>query len=130
MVPRRSLLLVTQFPDEAAIYGEALFVEGFDVRMAADSDEAFRMAIAEPPDIVVTRVPQRGRVSLLGRLKHDPTTCAVPVVILTTFMQPQDREEAVLGGCDGYLLLPTLPETLITEIGRVFARRLPARTSN
>jgi two-component system, cell cycle response regulator DivK len=129
-VPRRTLLLVTQFADERAIYGDALRRHGFDVRTVADSDEAFRMASADPPDVVVTRVPQRGRASLLARLKQGPATCAVPVVILTTLMQPRDREDAVEAGCDGYLLLPTLPETLISEIGRVFARQLPAQTSN
>jgi DNA-binding response OmpR family regulator len=120
---QRSLLLVTQFPDERAIYGEALRADGFDVKVAADPDEAFAAARKQPPDVVITRLPQPGRVDLLHRLKHDTKTAAVPVVVLTTLMQTEDREAAIDGGCDGYLLLPTLPEALISEVRRVVASR-------
>lgn len=118
-----TLLLVTQYADEREIYGEALRAHGFAVRIAADPEEAFASAKRQPPDIVVTRLPQRGPVALLERLKRDAITRSVPVVILTSLMQPKDRAAALLGGCDGYLLLPALPEALIKEIRRVFAAR-------
>jgi DNA-binding response OmpR family regulator len=117
------LLLVTQYQDERAIYGEALRAEGFDVRIASGPDDAFMSAVRERPDLVVTRVPQVGNPGpdsdLLRRLKEDQQTRSVPVVILTSLMQPEHRVTARSAGCDGYLLIPALPDTLVREVRRI-----------
>jgi DNA-binding response OmpR family regulator len=118
-----TLLLVTQFPDEQAIYGEALRAHGFSVHATGDAEVAFAYAKRRQPDLIITRIPHPGPVGLLQLLKRDAMTRSLPVVVLTSLMQPQDRTAAMLAGCDGYLLLPTLPETLIKEIRRVIARR-------
>jgi two-component system cell cycle response regulator DivK len=121
------LLLVTQYPDERAIYGDALRAEGFDVRIAEGPDEAFVTAVRERPDVVVTRVPQAGHSSpqsnLLHRLKTDDVTKSVPVVVITSFMQPEHRDQALGDGCDGYLLIPALPNDLVSEVRRILSRR-------
>lgn len=123
----RTLLLVTQFPDERAIYGEVLRANGFAVRIAEGPDDAFRSAMREPPDVVVTRVPQPSQapegLDLLRRLKRDNATKSVPVVILTSLMQPEFRTQAVDAGCDGYLLIPALPDTLVDEVRRILLQR-------
>lgn len=115
------LLLVTQYADERAIYGEALRAEGFDVRIAIGPDDAFISALRERPDVVVTRVPQRGSLEpesdLLRRLREDDQTRSVPVVILTSLMEPQHRASAE--GAEGYLLIPALPDTLVKEVRRI-----------
>jgi two-component system, cell cycle response regulator DivK len=120
------LLLVTQYPDERAIYGEALRAEGYDVRIATGPDDAFVSALRERPDLVVTRVPQAGTVGpdsdLLRRLKEEDQTRSVPVVILTSLMQPEHRDDAVGAGCEGYLLIPALPDTLVKEVRRILTR--------
>ena len=117
------LLLVTQYPDERAIYGEALRAEGYDVRIATGPDDGFVSALQERPDLVVTRVPQAGNVGpdsdLLRRLREEDQTRSVPVVILTSLMQPEHRDDAVGAGCDGYLLIPALPDTLVREVRRI-----------
>jgi two-component system, cell cycle response regulator DivK len=117
------LLLVTHYQDERAIYGEALRAEGFDVRIATGPEDAFASALQERPDVVVTRVPQAGKLGpgseLLRRLREDDQTRSVPVVILTSLMQPEHRDQAVDAGCDGYLLIPALPDTLVREVRRI-----------
>ena len=121
------LLLVTQYQDERAIYGEALRAEGYDVRIATGPEDAFASALQEKPDLVVTRVPQAGNTGstseLLRRLKEEAQTRSVPVVILTSLMQPEHREEAVDAGCDGYLLIPALPDTLVREVRRILTEQ-------
>ena len=121
------LLLVTQYADERAIYGEALRAEGFDVRIATGPDDAFVSALRERPDVVVTRVPQRGSLEpesdLLRWLREEDRTRSVPVVILSSLMQPQDRAHAEDAGCEGYLLIPALPDTLVKEVRRILTER-------
>jgi DNA-binding response OmpR family regulator len=118
----RTLLLVTQFPDERAIYGEALRANGFDVRLADGPEDAYVSVMREPPDVVVTRVPPpypAEGIDLLRRLKQDDATRSVRVVVLTSLMQPEFRTAAVDAGCDGYLLIPALPDALVDEIRRI-----------
>jgi DNA-binding response OmpR family regulator len=121
------LLLVTHYPDERAIYGDTLRAEGFDVRVADGPEDAFVLALEVRPDVVVTRVPQVGTrepaSELLRRLKQEDQTRSVPVVIITSLMQPEHRADAVGAGCAAYLLIPALPDTLVTEVRRILTRR-------
>jgi DNA-binding NarL/FixJ family response regulator len=41
------------------------------------------------------------------------------VIVITSLVQPEYRAEAMAGGCDGYLLLPVMPDVLLSEIRRV-----------
>jgi DNA-binding response OmpR family regulator len=119
----KRLLLVTQYADERAIYGEALRAEGFDVHIAEGPDDAFTTALQERPDVVVTRVPQVGAFGpesdLLRRLRERAETRFVPVVILTSLIQPESRPHAAEAGYHSYLLIPALPDTLVNEVRRV-----------
>jgi CheY-like chemotaxis protein len=115
------VLLVTLFDDERAIYSDCLCADGYDVVVADGPEHA--LELASTADIVVTRILQPGRsmngIELLRRLKQDPTSSHVPVIVITSLMQPEFRAEATAAGCDGYLLLPVLPDVLLSEIRRV-----------
>jgi CheY-like chemotaxis protein len=124
-----TVLLVTLFEDERAFYGTCLAAEGFDVLIPDGPEHALALAADAAPHVVVTRILQPGQpmdgLELLRRLKQDPRCGHVPVVIITSLMQPELRAEAAAAGCDGYLLLPTAPDALAAEIRRV----LPATRS-
>jgi CheY-like chemotaxis protein len=115
------VLLVTLFEDERAIYSRYLRAAGYEVVLADGPEHALRLAAMA--DIVVTRILQPGRsmngLELLSRLKRDPTSSHLPVIIITSLMQPEYRAEAIDGGCDAYLLLPVIPDVLLAEIRRV-----------
>jgi len=117
------VLLVTLFDDERAIYSNCLRSKGHGVLIADGPEHALRLAAQASPDVVVTRILQPGQsmngLELLRHLKRDPLTGHVPVIVITSLMQPEFRAEAMAAGCDGYLLLPVLPDTLIEEIRRV-----------
>ena len=127
-MPAATILLVTLFEDERAIYSNCLRADGYDVVLADGPDHALHLATSA--SIVVTRILQPGQsmngIELLQRLKQDPTSSHVPVIVITSLMQPEFRAEAMAAGCDGYLLLPVLPDVLLAEIRRVLCAR--ART--
>ena len=119
------VLLVTLFDDERAIYSNCLRSQGYGVLIADGPQHALRLAANALPDVVVTRILQPGQsmngLELLRHLKRDPLTGQVPVIVITSLMQPRFRAEAMAAGCDGYLLLPVLPDSLVEEIRRVLA---------
>jgi CheY-like chemotaxis protein len=122
------VLLVTLFEDERAIYSHCLRADGYDVILANGSEHA--LELAPTANVVVTRILQPGQsingIELLRRLKQDPTSNHVPVIVITSLMQAEYRAEAMAAGCDGYLLLPVIPDVLLSEIRRVLS--LPERT--
>jgi CheY-like chemotaxis protein len=112
---------VTLFDDERAIYDTYLRAAGYDVVLADGPDHALRLA--STASVIVTRILQPGRsmdgIELLRRVKQDPTSSHVPVIVITSLMQAEFRIEATAAGCDGYLLLPVIPDVLLAEIRRV-----------
>jgi two-component system cell cycle response regulator DivK len=120
-----NVLLVTPFDDERAIYGHCFRSEGYRVLIADGPEHALRLATEASPAVVVTRILQPGHsmngIEMLRRLKRDPRTAHLPVIIITSLVQPELRVEAEAAGCDGYLLLPVVPDTLIGEVRRVLS---------
>lgn len=58
---------------------------GFDVSAAADGMEAYEIAVARPPRLVITDylMPGGDGLALCRRLRAHPPTAAVPLVLLT-----------------------------------------------
>ena len=59
--------------------------EGFDVRLASDGHEALTMARAIRPDVILLdqRMPKMDGRQVLKELRLDPSTSAIPVIVLT-----------------------------------------------
>ncbi|MFQ5501200.1 MAG: response regulator [Phycisphaerae bacterium] len=58
---------------------------GFEVLSAADGEEAFQIAIKEKPDLLITdyQMPFLSGLELCAKLRVDPNTDAIPVIMLT-----------------------------------------------
>jgi CheY-like chemotaxis protein len=52
------------------------------------------------------------------RLKADGTTKKIPIIALTAHALEEDRQKAMLAGCDGYLAKPVEPRRVVQEVER------------
>jgi two-component system, cell cycle response regulator DivK len=124
---RASVLLAAHSADERAFYGACLIAAGFAVWTADGPHDAFAHAVQNPPTVIITRQAPAGHgvgsVELLHLLKGHAATAHIPVIVITSMIQPERRTEAIEAGCAGYLLLPVVPDTLITEMRRVLSTR-------
>jgi two-component system, OmpR family, alkaline phosphatase synthesis response regulator PhoP len=70
---------------------------GYDVRTAADGEEALELALGDPPDLLITdlQMPYMSGLELATSLKSDPRTADIPVLMLTArgFSIPRDEIE-------------------------------------
>jgi CheY-like chemotaxis protein len=83
--PARPLvLLVDSDQDALALYALALSGMGFELMGARESDEAFTRAWTHHPDVIVAerRIGERSSSELIERLKSEPRTRDIPVVVL------------------------------------------------
>ena len=83
---------------------------GYDVVPAADGEEAIRLARTEAPDLVLLDLimPKLQGFEVLRRLKADPVTAAIPVVVLSNLGQDRDVEQAMQDGAVTYYIKANL----------------------
>jgi two-component system cell cycle response regulator DivK len=79
------VLLVDDDRDSREICGEFLVVAGYEVVQAANGAEGVAAAIARRPDVVVMDLdmPVMGGLEAIRRLKAEPRTRALPVIVLS-----------------------------------------------
>ena len=106
-----------------------LELEGYDVDTAEDADACLahlaRVFAGElpMPDIFLLDVvmPGLNGVELTRRLKADPLTAGVPVLIVSASAQQRDFEVARAAKADGYLTKPFDPDELVSKVAQLIA---------
>lgn len=94
--------------DDAALreaLGEALSVQGHDVRMVSDVDEALASIDRESFDVVLADVMMPGDGATLPQRLH-PLAARPRVILMTGFDRPGVQTRAMADGAFGYLLKP------------------------
>lgn len=100
------------------MYATCLDVLGFEVSEARDGLEGVRRAEAVHPNVVLMDVamPRMDGLEATRRLKNNPDTAGVPVVILSAFTTNQDRQRAFEAGATEFLAKPCDPEMLASRL--------------
>jgi len=104
---------------------DLLRLEGYDVSTAPDGAEAIDLALSFDPDIVVSDVvmPVVGGLELCRRLKEDPRTAYVPVLLISGLITSDDAGiEGLHAGADDYIDLPFRNEELLVKVARLVER--------
>ncbi len=98
---------------------------GYNVVTASDGKQALDMIEAEPPDMVISDVmmPFMDGFELLKRLKQNPVTRELPIIMLTAKAMDSDVYEGWRAGADFYLTKPFNPQELLMWVRRIFEGR-------
>ena len=95
---------------------------GYHVVTAFDGQQAMEKIALAMPDLVVTDVmmPYMDGFEVLRRLRQNPDTRDLPVIMLTAKAMDHDVYEGWRAGADCYLTKPFNPNELLTFIRRIF----------
>ena len=107
------ILVVDDEPQLRRALERALKLEGYEVALAADGDEALAAVAAAPPDAIVLDVlmPKRDGLGVCRALRASGDH--TPVLMLTARDAVQDRVDGLDAGADDYVVKPfALPELL------------------
>ncbi len=98
---------------------------GYNVVTASDGKQALDMIETNPPDMVISDVmmPQMDGFELLKRLKQNPVTRELPIIMLTAKAMDSDVYEGWRAGADVYLTKPFNPQELLMWVRRIFEGR-------
>ncbi len=95
-----------------------LSVAGHETFPARDGDEGMRRAMVCRPDLVVCdiQMPRLSGYEVLRLLRADPGLREVPVIAVTAYSMPNDRNNVLAAGFNSYLSKPIEPETFVAQI--------------
>jgi CheY-like chemotaxis protein len=116
----KTVLLVEDNEDNLVVYRTILEHVGFRVIEARDGEEGVSRAKEHLPDLILMdiSIPKMDGWEATQRLKADGTTKKIPIIALTAHALEEDRQKAMLAGCDGYLAKPVEPRRVVQEVER------------
>jgi two-component system cell cycle response regulator len=112
------ILVVDDVPANVRLLTARLEAEYFDVRSATNGREALQMAVAERVDLILLDVvmPDMSGFEVCARLKSDPATAHIPIVMVTALDNPSDRITGLESGADDFLTKPVSDVALLTRV--------------
>jgi DNA-binding response OmpR family regulator len=98
---------------------------GYTVLEARDGEEALELAVRELPDLAVLDVmmPKLDGFELTRRLRAEPATSRMPIILLTARTQDADIHRGFDAGADDYIRKPFSPDELRARVQAILGRR-------
>jgi len=135
----RRILLIEDNPHNRYLACFLLRARGWEVIEAEDGPDGLRVAADVAPAVILLDIHSRqldveqdhGRrdIQLPGmdgyevarRLRANPSLAEVPIIAVTSYAMPGDREQCLAAGCTGYIEKPIDPEHFAEEVERYHA---------
>jgi len=112
------ILCVEDSEDNLLSLHKRLGLSGFEVKVATNGEEGVDWAKTLLPDLIVMdlRLPGIDGWEATRRLKSQPETKHIPIVVVTADLSDKSREKAFAAGCDGFETKPVDFEKLAKKI--------------
>jgi CheY-like chemotaxis protein len=118
------VLCVEDNPENLLMLQRRLTRRGFEVTIATDGAQSVEWAKTLQPDLIVMdlNLPVLDGWEATRRLKNQPETKHIPIIVLTADSKQKSREKALAAGCDEFELKPIDFEGLIGKIQVLLSR--------
>lgn len=115
---RGSVLVVEDDPQNARLLTRLLETDGFVVTVVGDGSAALSAVAQRAPDVILLdwMLPKLTGIEVCQRLKRDPTTRLIPVVLLTALDARENRLAGINAGADDFLTKPYNAEELRARV--------------
>ncbi len=92
----------------------------FEVFSAADGREGIGLAASLRPDLILLdiQLPVMDGYAVAQNLRKNPDLAETPIIAVTSYAMPGDKEKAMESGCSGYIEKPIDPDTFDKEVQR------------
>ena len=122
----RQRLLIVEDETEMARFVKTVFAKEYHVTNAYNAESAIEQMEQELPDLVISDVVMPGAMDGYGlcrRIKEDPHTCHIPVILLTAKTDVEAQVEGLDAGADAYVMKPFEPSYMMALVGSLFSNR-------
>ena len=125
---QQSVLIVEDEEDIRELICYNLLKEGYQVASVALGEEALAAVDARPPDLILLdlMLPGMDGLTVCHKLKNQPKTKTIPIVMLTAKGEESDIVAGLNLGADDYITKPFSPKVLLAR-ARAVLRRVAAQ---
>jgi pilus assembly protein CpaE len=118
------ILIIDDDVDTLRLVGLMLQRQGYDISAASNGTQGLTKALEERPDLVLLDVmmPDMDGYEVARRLRKNPATQAIPILMFTAKTQLDDKVTGFEVGADDYLTKPTHPTELQAHVKALLAR--------
>ena len=119
----RRILLIEDNPHNRYLACFLLRARGWEVIEAEDGPDGLRVAADVAPAVILLdiQLPGMDGYEVARRLRANPSLAEVPIIAVTSYAMPGDREQCLAAGCTGYIEKPIDPEHFAEEVERYHA---------
>ena len=112
------ILVVDDTPQNVKLLVDLLRAKGYAVASAADGASALEQLAAAPPDLVLLDVlmPGLSGYEVCAKLRADPRTALLPVILVTALDPQQERVKGIEAGADDFLSKPINQQELFARV--------------
>lgn len=117
-----AILIIEDDPLILRMYQQAFVFKKHKAFIAENGEEGFKKARTEKPDVILLDVmmPKMNGLEVLAKLKHDPLTKHIPVIMLTNLSQDDDIQAALALGAVQYITkIDHTPKQVIDQVERI-----------
>lgn len=114
----RRIILADDNRDMRDYLTRLLQSQGYQVDAVSNGEAVLELAFADPPDVVVSDVMMPGLdgFDVLRKLRSDPRTADIPVILLSAQAGEESRLEGIHSGADDYLVKPFSARELFARV--------------
>lgn len=114
----KRILLIEDNEQNRYLVTFLLQARGWEVLHAADGPAGLALAGEIAPALILLdiQLPGMDGYAVARALRANPKLAEVPVVAVTSYAMPGDRERCIEAGCTGYLEKPINPQTFAAEV--------------
>jgi DNA-binding response OmpR family regulator len=118
-------LIADDNPQGAELLEAYLADSGYELRTASDGEQTLHQVAAWHPDLILLDImmPRISGFEVCKRLRADPATRDVAVLMITALDQPSDVERAVEAGTDDFLSKPINKSELLLRVHSLLRSR-------
>ena len=121
----QGIVLIIDDNQDVRDYVKSLLEEEYSVIEAANGEEGLKIAIANVPDIIICDVmmPVMDGMECCRRLKAEPRTSHIPVMMLTAYSMDEQKIKGYECGADSYISKPFSSELLMARLHNLIDNR-------
>jgi len=121
---KMTLLIIEDEADIQEMIAHGLSKAGYTLLKANNGREGFVSALDHRPDLILLdwMMPEVNGIETLRRLRRDPRTENIPVIMLSAKAEVDNKSEGLDAGADDYLAKPFSPKELVSRVNAVLRR--------
>lgn len=116
------IMVVDDCQTTRKLLGFYLKSKGFNVVFAENGLDALEKLAGEDINIILSdlNMPYMDGIEFLKTLRSDPNMLDMPVFMITTEDDPEERERAIRSGANGYMVKPVAADDVLKVVRNIF----------